>query len=56
MHLLRYTRVDVQEDRDPVEHFHESVQKLRFVVGEEDDCDAHETLLSGSSYTATPSP
>ena len=54
VHLGRGSGIDVKEDGEPVERIHESVKVSGLVVGEDDDCDAHEVLLSGSWYTATP--
>ena len=48
--------MDVEDDGEPVERLHESVKLSGLVVGKDDNCDAHEALLSGSWYTATPSP
>ena len=56
VHLGRGSGINVEEDGEPVERIHESVKMSGLVVGEDDDCDAHEALLSGSWYTATPSP
>ena len=56
VHLGRGAGIDVEEDGKPIQRFHEPVKVSGFVMGEDDECDAHEPLPSGSSYTVTPSP